>query len=337
MTALSVGTGWLLRRGGKPGLPAWSRWVPVALLCGLAKLRRAMGLYDACTLALYRRIWVRGRRWSALLAYVMFRRDLGLPLAPRDVPLLTQALGHLSPSPRRLALGLLAEAGCPPAGQFADLAGSAIQASIRAMQAVWRADFADWLLQRSASGVCVVGNAGSLIGSALGEEIDRQGAVVRFNQFTGGSTSLADIGTRIDVWVTAPGFAGPVPAGVQWVVVSGPEMAFRLQDWSRFEASRHWGAKVLTVPLQPWSNLVRRLDAPPSAGLLFLAWARSLLGSWLPIRAVGFGSAMVEGMPYHQAAPHRQPSRRHNWPAERLVLRAWQVEGLRFGCFSRLG
>lgn len=326
----SLGQSWLWRRGGKPGLPAWSRWTPIALLSGLARLRRAMGRYDACTLALFRRVWVRGRRCSALLAYLMFRRDLGLPLTPRYVPLLTQTLGNLKPSPRRLALGLLAEAGCSPVGQFAVLAGSGIQATIRAMQAVWRADFADWLLQRSARSVCVVGNGGSLIGSALGGEIDRQGVVVRFNQFTGASTSLADIGSRIDVWVTAPGFSGPVPAGVQWVVVSGPEMAFRLQDWSRFEASRDWGARVLTVPLPLWSELVRRLDAPPSAGLLFLSWARSLLGSWLPVWAVGFGSALDARTPYHHADPRRQPGKRHNWPAEQLLLRAWQREGLRF-------
>lgn len=336
MTVLNLDARWLWRRGGKPGLPAWSRWAPLALLRFAAKLRRAMGRYDACTLALYRRIWVRGRHSSALLGYVMFRRDLGLPLAPRHVPLLTQALAHLRPSPRRLALGLLAEAGGSPAGQFTEPVGSEIQASIRAMQGVWRANFADWLLQRGASGICVVGNAGSLIGSALGGAIDRHGVVVRFNQFSGGSASLADIGARVDVWVTSPGFAGPVPPDVQWVVVSGPEMAFRLQDWSRFEASRRWGAKVLTVPLLPWSELVRKLDAPPSAGLLFLAWARSLLGSWLPICAVGFGNAMDEGISYHHADPHRQPGRRHNWAAERRVLCAWQVEGLRFGCFSLL-
>lgn len=63
-----------------------------------------------------------------------------------------------------------------------------------------------------------------------------------------------------------------MPQGVQWVVVSGPEMAFRLQDWRRFEASWQDGTRLLTVPLQTWSELVSALQAPPSAGLLFLAW-----------------------------------------------------------------
>lgn len=50
------------------------------------------------------------------------------------------------------------------------------------------------------------GNGGSLIGSSLGSEIDRHGVVVRFNQFNGGSSRAVDIGARVDVWVTAPGF-----------------------------------------------------------------------------------------------------------------------------------
>jgi capsular polysaccharide export protein len=196
------------------------------------------------------------------------------------------------------------------------------------MQAEWRAQFAQWLLQRSAKGLCVVGNGGNLIGSGLGSEIDRHGVVVRFNQFNGGSSRAVDIGARIDVWVTAPGFSGPVPQGVQWVVVSGPEMAFRLQDWRRFEAPWRDGTPVLTVPLQTWSELVSALQAPPSAGLLFLAWAKSFLGSWAGVRGLGLGSVASGSVPYHQANSDRLAGSRHHWPAERMLLRSWQQEGL---------
>jgi hypothetical protein len=147
-----------------------------------------------------------------------------------------------------MALDLLAEAECQSADVAVDGPASEIQASIRAMQTAWRAEFAQWLLQRRSGGICVVGNGGQLLGSGLGGEIDRYPVVVRFNQFRGSSSITADIGDRLEVWVTAPGYSGAVPPGVPWVVISGPEMAFKLQDWGRFEASRKWGARVLTVP-----------------------------------------------------------------------------------------
>lgn len=326
---------WLGHRGQR-GLPAWSRWAPLTLLAWVARRRRAAGWYDRCTLALYRRIWVRGGGATELLSYAMFCRDLGRPLAARQVPLLRQALPQLSAPKRRIALDLLAEAECQSADVSVDGPASEIQASIRAMQTAWRAEFAQWLLQRRSGGICIVGNGGQLLGSGLGGEIDRYPVVVRFNQFRGSSSITADIGDRLEVWVTAPGYSGAVPPGVPWVVISGPEMAFKLQDWGRFEASRKWGARVLTVPLQAWSELVRVFDAPPSAGLLFLAWARSLLGSWGPIRAVGFGRVTAGAMPYHHADANHRPASRHNWPAERRLLRVWQEQGLHVDLSSEL-
>ena len=297
------------------------------LLSLAAQWRRARGRYDSCTLGLYRRIWARGSGARALLAYLIFRRDLGRPLAQRHVPLLNRALRQLNGSQRFLALGLLAEAGYSRSGPFADCAESGVEDFIRARQADWRADFANWLQQRSANGICVVGNGSGLLGFGVGG-IDSPGVVVRFNRFSERSSLATDVAARVDVWVTSPGFAGDVPAGVQWVVVSGPDMAFRLQDWRRFEVPRRWGARVLTVPLPPWAELVRLLDAPPSAGLLFLAWVRSLLGSWAHVRAIGFGSLSAGGMPRHHAVVGHRPSSRHNWPAERSVLRSWQDQGL---------
>jgi hypothetical protein len=225
MTISALKARWLGWRG-QNCLPRWTRWAPLAVLTSIAQRRRAAGWYDQRTLRLYRRVWVRGRGPQMLLGYLMFRRDLGRPLAPRHRPLLAQASEQLGGSQQQMAFDLLTEAGYPSGERPANGPVCEIRNRVRLMQAEWRAQFAQWLLQRSAKGLCVVGNGGNLIGSGLGSEIDRHGVVVRFNQFNGGSSRAVDIGARIDVWVTAPGFSGPVPQGVQWVVVSGPEMAF---------------------------------------------------------------------------------------------------------------
>ncbi len=251
---------------GQSRMPAWWRWLPARLLQWAAQQRRAAGWYDRRTLALYRSIWIRQRSGQALLRYTLFRRDLGRSLPRRFIATLTQRLAHLNTGQRRMALDLLAEAGdrsCED--QASDPVMSELQVSVRAMQAQWRADFAHWLRQRQSRGICVVGNGGCLIGCGLGGEIDQHAVVVRFNQFMGGASSPNDIGGRVDVWVSAPGFSGPVPPEVGWLVVSGPEMAFRLQDWRRFEAAWRKGARILTIPLQPWADLVGALQAPPSA------------------------------------------------------------------------
>jgi hypothetical protein len=312
---------------GQRGLPAWARWAPAFLLRWVAQRRRRAGWYDRRTLALFRRAWVRGHCSASLLGYALFRRDLGWPLAKRQAPLL-RVLPQLARRPKRQALDLLAELdGLPPhlaAGQPL----SQTQITIRGMQAAWREEFGQWLQLRGQDGVCVVGNGGNLQGAGLGRLIEAQGAVVRFNQFRGDASTLADIGERVDVWVTAPGYAGAAPAGVPWIVVSGADMAFRLQDWRRFEEPLRSGAKVLTVPLEPWRELVAQLQAPPSAGVLFLAWARSLLGSWTPLWAVGF-AGVGAGVPYHHGDASRRPAGRHHWPAERAMLRLWQEKGLR--------
>ena len=141
---------------GQRDLPSWSRWAPAPLLLRAAKSRRAAGWYDTRTLALFRRNWVRRRSKSSLLDYAMFRRDLGLSLAQSHGTYLNDILEKLSLRQRRAALNLLIEAGM--SGITHADAHSSESHFVRAMQSVWRAEFAEGLRRHGDKGICVVGN-----------------------------------------------------------------------------------------------------------------------------------------------------------------------------------
>lgn len=314
-----------------------------------AARQRSLGRYTRATLAAYLAAWRQQPTPARLLAWLAFRRDMGLPVPARFVPALRDGLARLEAPRRRAALGLLAEARPESVGQvkphwLADaaphvppVAANVLPASplarVARLQADWRHAFAAEVA-RAANGrsVQVVGNAAGLRGQSLGAAIDAADLVVRFNQFANGPQWAADVGQRTDVWVVSPGYDGPTPAAVRWVVVSGPDMLFRLQDWRCLGPLLRQGTPVLTVPLPQWRACVATLQAPPSAGVLMLQWLRSLNTGrgWAGIRAAGMGfGAGPRQRPYHLALPQQKPGHRHAWPAEAAWLARWQAEGLR--------
>jgi capsular polysaccharide export protein len=319
-------------RRGERGLPRAAALLPPGLIARAARRRRKAGYYDRRTLALFRHAWRRSGSTTALLEYALFRHDLGHPLPPAWAEPLTAGFSRLSNRDQWLASALLKEAGLAPAVQTVERTSPADKkaSEIQTHQDRWRLEFADLMRQRVNSGICVVGNAWKLRGSRLGDFIDSHAMVVRFNRFRNEASADADIGNRVGVWVVAPGFTDPQPPRVKWVVVSGPDMQYRLQSWKRLLPALSAGAAVLTVPLPPWRRLVARLQAPPSAGLLFLFWLRFMLGSWNGVTAVGFGLTALAARPYHHADRRQQPVRRHNWEEERVLLRQWKNEGLKF-------
>lgn len=313
---------------GKRSLPSWTRWAPILMVSRVAQYRRDAGLYDARTLALYRRSWTRKRSLKALLNYALFCRDLGMAPAQKYMTYLSDNLGRLNRWEKRAALDLLIETGFLFSTALNENGIDDLLNTIRAQQDTWRTEFAQLIRSQGVNGVCVVGNSGKLLGSGLGSKIDGHGVVVRFNHFCGPASSQTDLGKRVDVWVTSPSFERTAPLGVKWIVVTGPDMAFKLRDWRRFENSLKEGAKILTIPLQIWHELVSQLQAPPSAGLLFLAWSRSMLGSWERLWTAGFGSNIDVNAQYHHANASFKAVTRHNWCAERIILNRWRQEGL---------
>ena len=325
----------------RPGAAAWLRsLLPAWGLGWLAAWRRRQGCYDQATLALLSVAARRSGSDVALLRLALFRRDLGRVLPGRWVPRLLRSLPGLPLRWRRRALGLLAEV---DPGQLAGLdrhwLADAAAAQPGVAQALapsplddadrQRLAFADWLRRRGAAGgIAVVGNAAGLAGTGLGARIDGHGAVIRFNRWHGADTVTADIGQRIDVWVVSPELDVTVPAGLSWAIVSGPDPRFLMRRWTLARRLHDAGVAVLTVPLPVWRTLVARLDAPPTAGVLTLAWLHTLLGSWQGVSVAGIGWGTAPDGRHHLVDAGSRIGRRHRWSEEGATLAAWRDEGL---------
>jgi hypothetical protein len=331
------------------------RWLPAWGSRLLGARRRNRGMYDADTAELLRRAVDARPTPKNQLAYLRFRRDLGQLPELEEAARLLAALPRLRGPALRQACNLLCECGrvddvlsalprsalrtmaasSPPmaAALRDEIAGGPARrlAELHGSQEAWRRALADTVRQHQGS-ICVVGNAGSLVGARMGDAIDRHALVSRFNHYRSASTDDRDIGCRVDVWVRAPdlrGFATAKPP--PWVVLSGADPRFQLGSWSPILTLLDAGVRVVTVPLSTWTPLVARLAAPPSAGLLYLAWLVEVLGDPATITAAGFQLGEPgAGAAYHQALPKHRGSERHRWPAERAILREWREQGLRF-------
>ncbi len=321
----------------------------------LGHYRRHKGYYDGTTARRFGVGWKNSGNPAHLLAYASFRRDLGERLPGRLVGPLTDALPRLSPAQRRLALGLIAERSpdvlaALPAAILADGRGlpsvAAVCASesgpfagpalIHREQHRWCLEFAAELRRAlSNEGVAVIGNAAGLLNSGQGSAIDAHRMVIRFNHFMGASAPVRDVGAKIDVWVVAPGYDGPLPESVGRIVMTGPDMRYRMADWSRFMPLVERGVPLLTVPLDIWRTLVRQLEAPPSAGVLVLSWLHALNAGWEGLAMAGIGAGIGKGR-YHATLSRHVASSRHAWQREADLVRAWRRAGLR-DCLERLG
>ncbi len=168
----------------------------------------------------------------------------------------------------------------------------------------------------------------------MGEKIDAHEIVVRFNRYRSDRSRPEDTGQRTDVWVRAPDLRhadSPDNPAAEWIVLSGPDIRYQLADWTPLVPHIEAGRRMLTVPLVTWHALVKELHAPPSAGILLLAWIIELTGSTAGITAVGFQSAdspIGVRQPYHHALPRQRPGHRHNWAGERALLSRWMAQGL---------
>ncbi|PIE01274.1 MAG: hypothetical protein CSA79_00795 [Thiothrix nivea] len=320
-----------------------------------AQRARSNGVYQRQTLRYFFRAWKLSGDINDLLAYILFRRDLGYTLSNCWAVYLERKIQHLKPARQLLVAALLFEARgkCPdhffPLLTAIDQCQSPVVLSclsrngaelstlqarlgqIHNQQQDWRKAFQAGLLKQAhRGGICVVGNAGNMKGALLGETIDQHDCVARFNTFSSPKTDEKDMGYKHDIWVITPGFQVTVlPKDFSGtVILTGPDVRYQLLNWSGVSAVVKRELTLLTTPLPVWQNLVRELTAPPSAGILFLAWLKVLLGSWSGVSVAGFSALNDVKKAYHHTDAKHKPSARHNWLAEAALLRRWQQEGL---------
>lgn len=266
-----------------------------------------MGDYSRTTLGLYAKAWETAPSPQTLLSYCLFRHELGYRPTKTLSKDLQDALPQLPANRRAVADALLSH-------------------ERRADQQALQTEFYAWLRTAKRQTVAVVGNSAALLGARRARAIETAHCVVRFNHW---KAEAEDVGRRTDVWVRSPldirAEDSPAPAPApRWVAVSGPEMDCRRPEWHGWTTLN--GRPLLSVPLHVWRTLVRKLDAPPSAGLLTLAWLRSIRGCWDGIEVYGIGYA---GGRYHAAKPGHRPSHRHDWKKESVILQRWANEGLK--------
>jgi len=301
-----------------------------------ARARRAQGQYDRTTLRGFHRSWYQRRDPASLISWLGFRRDLGYPLQVRHYTWLSDALGRgwmslllHGVSPTEVKRGRML---CQEYEFHEGLPSPRTQGlrrprwSLWRSEVQWRAEFLAWMSERGSRGVALVGNGIQGRESILGREIEGCGTVLRFNHYSSAEGPDPLLDSRLDAWVRAPDFRGPSPP-VEWLILAGPASQFTLWHWGPIMRQVEQGSKLVCVPLDIWGNLVRRLESPPSSGLLMAFWLSRLPEVGRHLRLFGFGHDPERDRVYHHARPRHPASSRHNWSRERTLLAELMGEG----------
>lgn len=318
-----------------------------------AKNLRGRGEYNSKTLKLFFKAWYLTDDQNYLIEYIKFRRDLGQPISLQLSKEVLKVWAEISPKNQALIFALLLEANDKRSQKLtlealkfkqrdllipATLTLQAVSTlshrqqlllRIYTEQTSWRAALAE-VLQTFVRGlgIHIIGNAGLMLGSGLGAKIDSAGFVVRFNAFEAAPHLQKDLGSAYHAWCVTPSFKAECASNLSWLLVAGPEMQYRLADWSYFLPFREKNIPIITLPLEVWRGLVKELQAPPSAGICLLAFFYALLGSWSGIYVAGFGALSDKITDYHYMNPRNKASQRHNWVGEERLIKRWLVEGL---------
>lgn len=175
-----------------------------------------------------------------------------------------------------------------------------------------RAGFADWVSDPQHR-ITLLGNG----------QIDRQAElpgdpdhlVIDFNHPQHG---VAIPQRSRHAWVRTPN--GSVPSrpdtDLDWVIFTGNDSLYQRIRFAPLLPSGLDPNKYVFVPSRIWLELVNKLQAPPSAGLIMLHWIARLRGGLDSVGLHGFSIAPGD----HEL--NNKPGR-HRWDREREFLNTW--------------
>lgn len=183
------------------------------------------------------------------------------------------------------------------------------------------------IVKKSEGSICVVGNSPSVIGANVGEWIDAQRVVIRFNNYSLGPNFVDDIGSKTDVWVRmlpTPLIDRTLQTGVSLVVFTGPNSIYRsIPKWlevleisSQVESTDFFDEKL-------FFELQAMIGSPPSSGLMTCYTIYRVLGYFPKNSMIGLsidGNVEEEGV-YHYSDPMAFAAPRHNWKKEAKVYK----------------
>jgi hypothetical protein len=211
------------------------------------------------------------------------------------------------------------------AAAFSDTFAARYRADLEALNFLeqYEDSFARLILANKGS-ICVVGNSPCDIGRGLGPAIDDHAVVIRFNNFSTSPEHAQDYGTKCDVWCRSPSYRHVnrrstfkpsltiAVAPLQWRIENGQDMPIEYMGQND---------PLDVAPVELVTATAVRCGAPPSSGLLTLAWIESILGGLDGVSSCGFALTDQEnGLKHYFKNPERKKAPPHDWGREREVL-----------------
>lgn len=315
-------------------------FIRAAFFFALAQYRRKKGTYNYKTLSFYEKACELSPTSSKIVAFAKFQRDINGIITSETLQKL-EAIPQGAKNAYAQANRLLLEKK-PERTSLASISTDTNYKTILHKQKLWREELLSWLDNKS---IAVVGNGVNLEFSNLGESIEAQAIICRFNLFPKSTSARIDTGKRTDIWIVSPEIATSTSlpdANIKWIIVTGGDVRFTLQNWQWSQQHLKNNRRIITVPVQNWSELIQQFEAPPSAGILWLSYLLSQPDLKIDLHLYGFDRHINQSSKYHITSSKYKPSNRHAWKKERVYLdqlsskpNVTQHFGKRIGVFTK--
>jgi hypothetical protein len=169
--------------------------------------------------------------------------------------------------------------------------------------------------------IVILGNADSGKGRSDGKFIDSHDHVFRFNNFPSEKRYVKDYGQKITVWVRTPSIHEvPLRQEIrpQTIILSSPLMLHTKNgNWKWMVEYCDRDEQLVLFDASVFRELVQKLNAPPSAGILAACNISELSHDLSCIRFRGFDFNTGRQSHYFD---NQKPASRHNWDIEKLIF-----------------